>query len=66
MINASFVNSRVKENVASKAKNKQILRDKQDKNLLKTFLRIFKVRRQESLKEILENVNKNLLSLKNK
>jgi len=47
-----------------KAKNQQISKDERDKNSLKTLLRILKVKRQELLKKILENINKNLLLLR--
>ncbi len=45
-----------------KIKDQQILRDKRDKNFLKTLSKTFKIQEQESLKNILKNINKNLLS----
>jgi len=65
-INASFVNQRIRKNVASKIKDQQTLKNKRSKDFLKTSSRTLRIRRQESLRKILKNINKNLLSSKNK
>jgi len=52
LINANFINQKIKENVVLKIENQQTSRNKQDKNFSKMLSRASRVRKQELLKKI--------------